>query len=208
MAKLGFTFYPKDWWTSDTFFELNEQERYIYLECMFLMYQNNGYLKTQKTQFETRMRMKISDDLWNKITGLFIKDKNDYTLLSVNDRLKKAVVSRQNGRLGGRPPKNPENPEINPPYKEKEKLIEIKTIENYIKEISNSEIYLEGFYMKYRLEKGSASKLLNTFKQHLKMNPKVYGSFTEFRNHFSNWIQTQENNKQLEKYKTEKSGAL
>ena len=51
-SKLGFTFYPKDWWTSESYFELNPIQRYYYLECLFIMYSNNGYMKTQKTQFE------------------------------------------------------------------------------------------------------------------------------------------------------------
>ena len=82
-------------------------------------------------------------------------------------------------------------------YADRDRVIDI---DSYIIEISKSEIYLEGFYRTYRLESGSAHKLLELFKQHLKMNPKQHANFTEFRNHFNNWMQKKESNKQLEKY--------
>jgi hypothetical protein len=124
MNKLGFTFYPSDWWSSDTFYELEDPtDRYIFLECLFIMYRNGGYMKTQKTQFENRTRIKVSDETWEKITAKFIKDENGFTSLTVNKRLKKAIISQSNGKLGGRPPKqnNPENPTEKPKEKEKEK---------------------------------------------------------------------------------------
>lgn len=122
MTKLGFTFYPQDWWTSDTFFEFDAFERYIYLECLFLMYRNDGYMKTQKTQFENRIGIKVDDSVWEKITQKFEKNNLGYTSYTVNARLRKAAVSRKNGKNGGRPRKdqNPENPENN--LKEKENI--------------------------------------------------------------------------------------
>jgi len=122
MTKLGFTFYPQDWWSSDSFFELEPLERYVYLECIFLMYRNNGYLKTQKTQFENRIRLQISHEVWQKVTSKFIVENDNFTSLTVNTRLKKAIVSRENGQFGGRPKKeNPENPTSKPKEKGKEK---------------------------------------------------------------------------------------
>ena len=41
MSKLGFTFYPKDWWTSDTYFDLDIVERYYYLEMS--LFRNNKF---------------------------------------------------------------------------------------------------------------------------------------------------------------------
>ena len=128
MSKLGFTFYPQDWWTSDSFFDLTPDERYIYLEIIFLMYQNDGYLKTQKTQFENRMNLKVTDKKWSKILSGFIQDANGYTHPSINKRLRKTLANRENGKKGGRPKKeeiNPNNPVINPP-------LEVKVKENII----------------------------------------------------------------------------
>lgn len=130
MSKLGFTFYPQDWWTSDTFFEFNAFERYVYLECLFLMYRNDGYMKTQKTQFENRMGLdEIPNETWNKITQKFEKNNLGYTSSTINARLRKAIVSRKNGAKGGRPKKskNPENPENNLKWKDniKDNIIEL-----------------------------------------------------------------------------------
>lgn len=139
MSKLGFTFYPQDWWTSDTFFEFTPFERYIYLECLFLMYRNDGYMKTQKTQFENRMGLsEIPQEIWDKITQKFEKNNLGYTSVTINARLRKAIISRKNGEKGGRPRKqnNPENPENNLKEKEniKEKIIELgdKTQKHFI----------------------------------------------------------------------------
>lgn len=124
--QLGFTFYPKDWWTSDKFFNLEPIERYIYLECLFIMYQNDGYLKTQKTQIEKRLSLKITDDQWENITEGFVIENNLFTHKSVNKRLKKAITNRINGSKGGRPPKEnkPKKPNLetqNNPPSEREK---------------------------------------------------------------------------------------
>jgi len=119
--KLGFTFYPKDWWTSDKFYNLEPIERYIYLECLFVMYQNDGYIKTQKTQLERRLSLSISDLQWQNITEGFVIENDLFTHKSVNKRLRKAIANRQNGTKGGRPPKEdkPKKPSLetqnNPP---------------------------------------------------------------------------------------------
>lgn len=132
MNNLGFTFYPSDWWSSDTFFEFTEAfERYVFLECLFIMYRNGGYMKTQKTQFENRIRIPVSDEVWAKVTAKFIEDENGFTSLTVNKRLKKALISRENGKFGGRPKKegNPENPTSKPNIKEIESKEKVKVIE-------------------------------------------------------------------------------
>ena len=78
------------------------------------MYNNDGYLKTQKTQFENRMRIKITDEVWELITSKFEKTDFGFTHYSVNKRLSKTLANRENGKKGGRPPKNPNNPTSKP----------------------------------------------------------------------------------------------
>jgi len=139
--KLGFTFYPKDWWTSDTFFDLTPVQRYIYLECLFIMYSNDGYIKTQKTQFENRIRISVSDNDWKTVVSKFIIENDMYTHHSVNKRLRKTIANRLNGQKGGRPksdskePKEPKEPkketQKNPPLereREREKKENINNI--------------------------------------------------------------------------------
>jgi len=118
-SKLGFTFYPKDWWTSESYFELNPIQRYYYLECLFIMYSNNGYMKTQKTQFENRTRTEVLDNDWEIVTSKFILENNNFTHISVNKRLRKAIANRENGKKGGRPKLEEEKPKK--PKKETQK---------------------------------------------------------------------------------------
>lgn len=129
MGDLGFTFYPKDWWASDSFFDLTPIQRYYYLECLFLMYLDNGFIKTQKTQLEKRLQTQILDEDWNIITQKFETIDGKYTHVSVNKRLRKTLANRENGKKGGRPHKNPKNPENNPPL-ERESKIENKVKDN------------------------------------------------------------------------------
>ncbi|GEM67592.1 hypothetical protein SMI01S_11980 [Sphingobacterium mizutaii NBRC 14946 = DSM 11724] len=103
MASLGFTFYPKDWWTSDTFYALQPFERYVYLECIFMMYVNDGWLSDNKLNVERRLGTTIKDEVWCKITDLFVKDGDMLTHKSVNARLRKTIANQNNGLLGGRP---------------------------------------------------------------------------------------------------------
>jgi hypothetical protein len=138
MAQLGFTFYPKDWWTSDSFFLLQPYERYIYLECLFIMYSQDGWMSNSKLIVERRLGTTIRDEVWNKIKDLFISEGDHITHKSVNARMRKTLSNRENGKLGGRPKtqcikedEKPKKPKIktqkNPPLEiEVEKEIEIE----------------------------------------------------------------------------------
>lgn len=204
--KLGFTFYPKDWWTSDTFFELDFTERYIFLECMFIMYQNDGVMKTQKTQFENRNRIKITDEQWENVTSKFLLVDGLFTLLSVNKRLRKAVTNRENGKSGGRP-KKPKEPtsetQNNPPYeseRESEEEIESKGEEKHspspiysIKEFEKVEIAQNEFTMLACRRSGkSIDDVKILFSEFLKdqkaVNKIAWQNEPDAKTHFHNWI--------------------
>ena len=106
MAQLGFTFYPKDWWASDSFYILAPFERYIYLELLFMMYSNDGFVSNNKGMIEARLRTTIRDDVWVKITELLVEDGDMLTHKSVNSRLAKTLANRENGKKGGAPKGN------------------------------------------------------------------------------------------------------
>lgn len=118
MSQLGFTFYPKDWWTSDSFFTLNPFERYIYLELLFMMYVNDGFVANNKVNVERRLFTTIKEDVWLKITDLLVKEGDQLTHRSVNARLRKTLANRENGKKGGAPignsnaEKQPKQPNI------------------------------------------------------------------------------------------------
>ena len=111
------------------------------------------------------------------------------------------------------------NPSLQEKEKEKEKekevdgvnlstKVDIRQINLWIKEISKSKMYLEGIYRLHKLKKGSASELLNTFKEHLKVYPKKHNNLSDFKKHFASWLQIKNNKKQLSKYQTHTKGQL
>lgn len=114
MSKLGFTFYPKDWWTSDTFYVLSPFERYIYLELLFMMYDNDGYIFNDKARVERRLMTTIKDDVWNKLADLMVKEGDQITNPSVNKRLRRTLSNRKNGKNGGAPKGNKNASKNNP----------------------------------------------------------------------------------------------
>lgn len=133
--QLGFTFYPKDWWTSDTYFLLSPFERYVYLELLFMMYSNDGFVLNNKVMVEGRLRTTIKDEVWRKITDFLVEDGDKLTHRSVNKRLARILANRENGKKGGAPkgnsnaskqPKQPSKTTQNNPPLEIEREIEIE----------------------------------------------------------------------------------
>ena len=92
--------------------------------------------------------------------------------------------------------------------KYKDILIDYTNIDLWIKEISKSPTYLEGLYRLHKLKKGTISELLNIFKEHLKVYPEKHPNFSDFKKHFSNWLNILNNKKQLSKYQTHTKGQL
>lgn len=213
MDKLGFTFYVKDWWTSDTYFDLDFFERYIFLECMFSMYNNGGSMKPDKKNFERRHSVKITDEQWENVTKHFVIEDGNFTLTSVNKRLKKAITNRLNGQAGGRPPK-PKKPSLetqkNPPLerereieseREEEKEIIIEkpsfdffTLTNFHSvEIGENEFTL----LACRRSGKNTEEVKVLFAEFLReqqaVNRLTWKSEAEAKTHFHNWIAKKKN---------------
>lgn len=144
--KLGHTWYPKDWWSSDTFFEWEDYPllRYAYREILDLLYSNNGIAKLSIQIIKSRFRITLNESEFEILKTKFnISDDGFWTSDKVKIRLSRAESARQNGKKGGAPKgnnnaskKQPNNPEKqpkkttqnnprnnpnNPPLKEKEK---------------------------------------------------------------------------------------
>ena len=86
--------------------------------------------------------------------------------------------------------------------------INVEIIDVWIKQISTEQIYLEGIYRTFKLEHGSAYKLLNNFKEFLKANPTKHTNIREFKRHFYNWVGVKERNNDLKQYKRMSKGML
>lgn len=110
MDKLGYTFYPKDWWTSDTFFKLPPELRYLYLEIISMMYLNDGTWRASRQELYRRFGVDPMEKGWEVLQDLFIVTDGVWTHPSVNKRLSRAIASKNNGKLGGRPSNKPTKP--------------------------------------------------------------------------------------------------
>lgn len=192
--KLGFTFYPKDWWTSESYFELTPIQRYYYLECLFIMYSNDGYMKTQKTQFENRIRTEVLQSDWDIIITKFNLLNDMYTHKSVNKRLRKAIANRENGKKGGRPPKEIQEPkkpnnetQKNPPL-ERERETEIEINKKFFNELIISERWLEVNAKNNRITIESTKAYLRKFNNQLIAQMDRKNNKTEYTSHFARWL--------------------
>jgi len=180
--KLGFTFYPKDWWTSDTFYMMLPFERYIYLELLFMMYANDGSVVNNKLIVDRRLGTTIEQDIWEKVTNLMVVEGDQLTHKSVNKRLSKTLANRENGKLGGRPKKAKMLDSLEDMQEEKTQITQIgnpkkPTLEYKEKENIN---IIERESKKAELSATPQSSLKNTLKERE----------TEFYKSLSTYVET------------------
>lgn len=65
--------YPLDWWSSETFFNIDDEVlRYRFLEMMFLIYNEGGFWRDNKPHFEKRFRRQMSERDWQELADLYI----------------------------------------------------------------------------------------------------------------------------------------
>lgn len=152
MSKLGYTWYPKDWWSSDTFYELFEQPvlRLAYREILDLLYVENNHAKITQKITQMRFGLNLNETQWQNLENLFDIDENGFwSSEKVRKRANKAETARKNGANGGRPRKtqkpstetqdqNPKNPPLEGEreYKGKEKGKE--KVNNALRDTQNS----------------------------------------------------------------------
>lgn len=75
----------------------------------------------------------------------------------------------------------------------------------FMNELSNNKevhgMYIEGLYMRHKLKPKSLGELIVQFNNQLKVDEKKHKSLEEYKNHFGNWMNTQETIRKLEDYK-------
>lgn len=154
MSQLGYTWYPQDWWTSETFKRLKRYPmvRYAIRELFDLMYKEGKPITMNRDYLIDDFSIELSDDEYNKLLDFIsIDEDGKWWIKSIRKRMNKADTARENGSKGGAPKgnrnarkniekttqqptetTNGNNPN-NPPYKierEIESKIEIKDDES------------------------------------------------------------------------------
>lgn len=90
----------------------------------------------------------------------------------------------------------------------KEAEVDFFKVDEWIKEIGKSQMYLEGLYRTHKLYKGSISELLNNFKEHLKIYPKLHNNISDFKKHFASWLNVKISKGEMSKYLKNTKGQL
>lgn len=92
-----------------------------------------------------------------------------------------------------------------------EKIKQIEVVYNsFIKQVKNGEHtqWAESTYMQLGLKKGSLTKLIQDFKNHLIRYAKVHPNISEFRKHLNSWLNQLDKIGKLNQYKKKAQGAL
>jgi hypothetical protein len=157
MSKLGYTWYPKDWGTSESVFELSLSERGLYREFIDLAMLNDNTTEIKKDVWVRKFCVSDIDlnTILDKLLDLNLIEINDNILFipSCENRLK-LVRGGSNGGKKSKPNSKPipkpfeslDEKNLKPTPKQREKEIEIESkIENKEKEININDIKLYFF---------------------------------------------------------------
>lgn len=199
MAQLGYTWYPKDWFTSTTRKRLKRfpMVRYAMRELFDLMYMEGSPIEMNKEYLFDDLDIDLNDKEYEKLLEyITIDDDGKWWIDSIKKRISKAEASRENGKKGGRPkgvknfkntdeektqkPKiktQEENPKNPPLERERESKIEKETkkeIETKTKE--KDDVFLEFICNYFSQTTEDLKRGVWSFLNHLK-NKNQYQDF-------------------------------
>lgn len=228
MSQLGYTWYPQDWWTSETFKRLKRYPmvRYAIRELFDLMYKEGQPVLMNRDYLFDDFNIVLSDDEYKKLMNfIVITEDGKWWIESIRKRISKAESARENGKKGGRPKlqKNPKNNEIsetqkptektqaqnpnNPSYKIKEKEKEkVKEKERETRATfflkNNFPIrYETDFLMKYKSRINNLEKFTEDFDDKCDIEGLEFTQkilFARLGQFARNWIEFQNKNKPIE----------
>lgn len=104
MAELGYTWYPQNWWTSETYKRLKRfpMVRYAIRELIDLMYHEGTPVEMNRDFLEDDFNIYLSDKEYEKLLEyVTVLEDGKWWIQSVKKRLSKAQAARENGKLGG-----------------------------------------------------------------------------------------------------------
>jgi hypothetical protein len=209
MAKLGYTWYPKDWGNSESVFELNLSERGLYRELIDLAMLNDN--KTEIKLDVWSRKFAIDIDSLNLILGklsiLNLIEVNEENLFipSCESRLKLVRGGRNGGKIS-KPTSKPivkpfeslkqknEKPianQIEIETKSKTTIVDVGVIDfndaiNICLFDDNWKLDIERVY---KVDKDKVKFALTEFKNHCgtigENKPKT---LNQFKKHFTNWV--------------------
>ena len=215
MAKLGYTWYPKDWGNSESVFELSLSERGLYREFIDLAMLNDNKTEVKKNVWCRKFCVNIQDleSILDKLFNLkLIEYKEDILFIpSCESRLNMVRGGSKGGK--NKPTIKPiakgtikpiaslEEKNIKPianqresKVKEKENKDNIIIIDNTIfsNECKESSQWLEITSAQNKISIDVTKMFLSTFENHLVTMQEQKKTTKEFKEHFTHWMKKQD----------------
>jgi hypothetical protein len=217
MAKLGYTWYPKDWGNSESVFELTLIERGLYRELIDM-----AMLNDNKTTYNSKLWARKFGSSESEIESILIT-LVDLKLIELNNEFLfiPSCESRLNlvrgGSKGGKKSKPIVKPIVKPNIKpfeslseknlkptsnqrEKESKIEIesKTKENiidnslFVFQCKESTQWIEVTAMQNKVSPKIVNLYLENFENHLIQMEEQKETLKEYKEHFTHWLKKQD----------------
>lgn len=209
-SKLCYTWYPKDWGSSDSVFELNLAERGLYRELIDFAMLNDNKTEVKKEVWCRKFSIAIEEleAILNKLVQLkLIEFKSDFLFIESCERRLNLV---RGGRKGGVKSKPTSKPLLKPiesldeslyeayseakEKKRKESKINEKEIKEFSKneifgfEVLKSETWIENVSMQNKIQPKEVSVWIEKFNLKLNSELDVKISKKEYASHFVRWL--------------------
>ena len=205
MAKLGYTWYPKDWGNSESVFEMNLSERGLYRELIDLAMLNDN--KTEIKIDVWARKFAVSTDELKSILGrlsilnvIEIKGENLF-IPSCETRLnlvRGGSLGGKNGKPNRKPMQKPfeslsEN-NLKPTPKQIESKVnitskEIISVDDAIFLCMGNENWILEIERMYKVDRSKIHLALKDFKSHcVTISEDSPRSLSKFQSHFTNWV--------------------
>jgi len=216
MAKLGYTWYPKDWGNSENVFELSLSERGLYREFIDLAMMNDNKTEIKKSVWCRKfcVSMEDLDVILSKLLSLKLIEYREEILFIQSCESRLNMV--RGGSNGGKKSKPASKGMTKPISKPIESLslknekpimnqIEIETkketkekkniiiIDNTIfsNECKISEQWIETISMQHKIKIDVVKIFLDNFESHLITMQEQKKTVKDFKEHFSHWLKKQ-----------------
>lgn len=199
MAKLGYTWYPKDWGNSENVFELNLAERGLYRELIDLAMLNDNNIEVKLDVWSRKFAIDIDGlkSILDKLSTL------DLIIIKGDSLFIPSCESRLNlvrgGSKGGKKSKPIAKPTLKPfesLYKNNakptsnqiEKEIESKINNEFFNELLVSESWIEVNAKNNKSTPDKVKEYLKKFNNNLIAQGDKKNNKAEFMSHFARWF--------------------
>lgn len=214
MAKLGYTWYPKDWGNSESVFELNLSERGLYRELIDLamMCDNKTEVKLETWSRKFLVDIDVLKSILGKLSilGLIKIDGEKLFIPSCESRLNLVRGGSKGGKKSkpivkpiAKPFESLDENNVKPIANQTKREIEIEINKEIFNELLVSESWLEVNAKNNRITIESTKTYLRKFNNQLIAQMDKKNNKTDYTSHFARWL-TVEVEKEKSKPKSNK----